>query len=118
MFNEKVPTVIEALKKKKKGVNVIGHEDGSDVLEPINGGIENAVALAKQADIVLLAVGEASEMSGDAADAAGKPVFVLLNNERPILLKWLQEHFHGSLDQWQVLQLPIFSLANTIHLVN
>lgn len=77
---------------------------GSDVNAPISGGIEAAVAAAKAADVVLLAIGESQGMSGEAqsrADivvpkaqqdlaeavaAAGKPVVVVLKNGRPLAL--------------------------------
>ena len=39
---------------------------GSNVEEPLAGGIEQAVAAARQADIVLLAIGEHAGMSGEA----------------------------------------------------
>ena len=40
--------------------------EGSGVEEPLAGGIEQAVAAAQQADIVVLAIGEAQNMSGEA----------------------------------------------------
>ena len=40
--------------------------EGSGVEEPLAGGIEQAVAAARQADIVVLAIGEAQGMSGEA----------------------------------------------------
>lgn len=73
---------------------------GSDVEAPLAGGIEAAVIAAAQSDIVLLAVGESSEMSAEsksrvdigipapqlalaeAVAAVGKPVVVLLRNGR------------------------------------
>lgn len=78
---------------------------GSDVNEPIAGGIAAAVAAARAADVVLLAVGESQGMSGEAQSrtdivvpqaqrdlaeavaAAGKPVVVLLKNGRPLVLE-------------------------------
>jgi beta-glucosidase len=78
---------------------------GSDIERPIPGGIEAAVAAARTADIVLLAVGEGQDMSGEAqsrteivlpwpqqrlADAvaqAGKPIVVLLKNGRALALE-------------------------------
>jgi beta-glucosidase len=79
---------------------------GSDVEKPIPGGIDAAVAAARAADIVLLAVGESQEMSGEAqshteiglawpqqhlAEAVvqtGKPVVVVLKNGRALALEW------------------------------
>jgi beta-glucosidase len=73
---------------------------GCDVEAPLPGGIEAAVMAAGQADVVLLAVGESSEMSAEsksrvdigipapqlalaeAVAATGKPVVVLLRNGR------------------------------------
>ena len=73
---------------------------GSDVEAPLAGGIEAAVLAAADADVVLLAIGESSEMSAEsksrteitipapqqalaeAVAATGKPVVVLLRNGR------------------------------------
>ncbi|MDO7836912.1 glycoside hydrolase family 3 N-terminal domain-containing protein [Sphingobium sp. HBC34] len=77
---------------------------GSAVNAPIDGGIAQAVAAAKAADIVLLAIGESQAMSGeaqsrtvieippaqqalaDAVAATGKPVAVLLRHGRALAL--------------------------------
>lgn len=73
---------------------------GSDVEAPLPGGIEAAVTVASEADVILLAVGESNEMSAEsksrvdigipdaqlalaeAVAATGKPVVVLLRNGR------------------------------------
>ncbi|WP_349261178.1 glycoside hydrolase family 3 N-terminal domain-containing protein [Povalibacter sp.] len=78
---------------------------GSDIEAPIDGGIEAAVAAAKSADIVLLAVGEGEKMSGEAQSrtsivvpepqqnlaeavaATGKPIVVLLSTGRALALQ-------------------------------
>ena len=73
---------------------------GSNVEAPLDGGIDAAVAAAQAADVVLLAIGESTEMSAEsksrvdigipqaqldlaeAVAATGKPVVVLLRNGR------------------------------------
>ncbi len=78
---------------------------GSNVNASIAGGIEAAVAAAREADVVLLAIGEDQNMSGEASSradivipdaqqalaeavaATGKPIVVLLKNGRPLALK-------------------------------
>ncbi|WP_230461435.1 glycoside hydrolase family 3 N-terminal domain-containing protein [Sphingobium sp. CAP-1] len=77
---------------------------GSGVTAPVAGGIDAAVAAARAADIVILAVGEREAMSGeatsrdlilmpapqqelaDAVAAVGKPVVVALRNGRALAL--------------------------------
>lgn len=91
---------------------------GSDVAAPVAGGIEAAVAAAQAADVVLLAVGEDSSMSGEsrsrssvtlpaaqqalaeAVAATGKPVVVLLRNGRPLALKGSVLKADGLLVTW------------------
>jgi beta-glucosidase len=78
---------------------------GSGVEETIPGGIEAAVAAARTADIVLLAIGENEAMSGEAQSraeivvpapqqalaeavaAVGKPVVIVLKNGRALALQ-------------------------------
>ncbi len=78
---------------------------GSGIEESLEGGIEQAVATARQADIVLLAIGEGQNMSAEAqsrADivvpepqqrlaeavaAVGKPTVVVLKNGRALALQ-------------------------------
>jgi beta-glucosidase len=78
--------------------------EGCGVERPIPGGIEAAVAAAKAADVVVLSIGEAQSMSGEAQSraeivmpapqqalaeaiaATGKPIVVVLRNGRALAL--------------------------------
>jgi len=78
---------------------------GSRVEAPLNGGIAAAVTAARAADIVVLAIGEGQDMSGEAESrvdivvpaaqqalaeavaATGKPVVVVLKNGRALALE-------------------------------
>ena len=80
--------------------------------------IPDAVAAAKQADLVILALGESREMSGEAKSrasldlpgqqralaeavlATGKPVIAVLFNGHPLALPWLQEKATSILEAW------------------
>ena len=80
-------------------------EPGSGIEAPIDGGIERAVQAAKTAHIVILAVGEGEDMSGeatsrteigippaqralaDAVAAVGRPMIVLLRHGRALALQ-------------------------------
>lgn len=80
-------------------------EAGSGIHEPLAGGVARAVAAAKAADVVLLAIGEAGDMSGEgnsrveitvpaaqqalaeAVSNTGKPVVVLLRHGRALALE-------------------------------
>jgi beta-glucosidase len=79
--------------------------EGSNVEDPVPGGIEQAVAAARQADIVILAIGEDAGMSGEAQSrteivvpepqqalaeavaAVGKPMVVVLRHGRALALE-------------------------------
>ncbi|TWW00863.1 beta-glucosidase BglX [Chitinophaga pinensis] len=77
-----------------------------------------AVALARQSDIVVMALGESQGMTGEAASrsdisipenqrellkavyATGKPVVLVLSNGRPITLEWENAHIPAILETW------------------
>lgn len=79
---------------------------------------EEALRVARGADVVIAALGEASEMSGESSSrsdisipavqrelleallATGKPVVLVLFNGRPLTLGWEQEHVSAILDVW------------------
>lgn len=100
-----------------KRTNVFGVEIDTDkrsAEEMIN----EAVAAAQQADVVVAVVGEAADMTGEASSMAdiniqesqrnllkalaktGKPVVMVLYNGRPMTLKWESENLHSILDVW------------------
>lgn len=84
------------------------------------GGIEAAVSAARQADVVVLALGEALEMSGEsrsrtsldlpgaqrrlvlAVASTGKPIAAVLLSGRPLALPWLQEHASAIVQAWHL----------------
>lgn len=80
--------------------------------------LEEAVRTARQADVVVAALGEASEMSGESSSrtdisipdvqrrlleallATGKPVVLVLFNGRPLTINWEKEHVSAILEAW------------------
>jgi beta-glucosidase len=93
-------------------------EAGCKVEEAIEGGLERAVAAAEKADLVILALGESSEMSGEAASRmdihlprvqqelaeaivkTGKPLVLVLTNGRPLVLDWFERHVDAIVETW------------------
>jgi len=91
---------------------------GSGVEEPLPGGIEQAVAAARQTDVVILAIGEGAGMSGEAQSrteivvpepqqrlaeavaAAGKPVVVVLKHGRALALQGAVANAPAILATW------------------
>ncbi len=81
-------------------------------------GMAEAVRVARAADVVIVAVGESAEMSGEAASrtsldlpgrqlelvqaihATGKPYVVVLMNGRPLTINWLAENSPAILETW------------------
>jgi len=96
----------------------ITHAKGVDIDGEDMSGIPAAFDLARHADLVILCVGEARWMSGEAgcrarpglpgrqaelADAvldSGKPVVVLLSSGRPLTVSWLFERAGAVLATW------------------
>ncbi|MDY1548774.1 beta-glucosidase BglX [Luteibacter sahnii] len=92
--------------------------DGAGIEAPIDGGIEAAVAAARRADVVLLAIGEPQVYSGeaqartqivvpaaqqalaDAVAATGTPVVVLLKNGRALALHGAVRDANAILVTW------------------
>lgn len=90
------------------------HRDKRSSTELLN----EAVRIAKGADVIVAAVGEAAEMSGEAASRTtieipetqkellkallktGKPVVLVLFTGRPLVLKWEQENVPAILNTW------------------
>lgn len=92
--------------------------DGCGIDEAIPGGIDAAVAAARAADIVLLAIGESQRMSGEAQSrvdigipapqralaeavaATGKPIVVLLRHGRGLVLEGAVKQAPAILATW------------------
>ena len=80
--------------------------------------MSKAVTLARSADLTILVLGEAQNMSGEAASresldlpgseeqlleavaATGKPVVLVLMNGRPLNIKWAAQHVPTILEAW------------------
>lgn len=117
-YSKETVTLIEGLEKAGKTQSSLLFEEGCKVDEAILGGLERAVAAAEQADIVILALGESSEMSGEAASRmdihlpkvqqelaeaiiqVGKPTVLVLTNGRPLVLNWFESRVDAILETW------------------
>jgi beta-glucosidase len=104
--------------EKKWGDSVIQVAQGCDVETITETQLEEAIAVAKQSDVIVLALGEHSEMSGEAASRADirlpkaqlqlvsylkklkKPLIVVLFNGRPLDLHGIIDEADAVLEAW------------------
>jgi len=105
--------------EQRVGAGKIRYATGGDVQSSSDAEIQKAVEAARQADVVILTLGEEAEtQSGEAASraylnlpgrqeellekvsATGKPVVLLLFSGRPLTLPWAFEHVPAILAAW------------------
>jgi beta-glucosidase len=98
--------------------SVLAYAQGVEIEAAAPSDIPGALELARAAEIVVLCLGEAASMSGEAASRArpdlpgrqreladavldlGKPVVVLLSSGRPLMVPWLFERADAVLATW------------------
>lgn len=98
-------------------ISVFGKNNGWDS-RPEDDMIAEAVALASKSDVVVAALGESAEMTGECASRSdislpenqqrllkallktGKPLVLVLFNGRPLAIKWESEQVPAILDVW------------------
>ncbi len=110
-------TILEGLQNALPGAEILFAE-GVAIEGEEESGIPTALELCHDVDIILLCLGEAAAMSGEAASRAslglpgrqealawaalslGKPVVALLSSGRPLTLPWLFERAAASVATW------------------
>ena len=91
---------------------------GCEINDSSQSGFAEAIDMARQADVVIMSVGEASDWSGEAKSrsnihlpgmqeelvkaiyATGKPMVVLINAGRPLIFNWTADHVPAILYTW------------------
>jgi beta-glucosidase len=94
------------------------HAEGSKILGDDRSGFDQAIRLARRADVTILALGEQGDRTGEAASrahldlegqqqklleaihATGKPVIVVLFSGRPLTVGWAAEHAAAIVAAW------------------
>ncbi len=112
-----VVSLLEGVRRALPGVSIL-YEPGCGISDTTTADIGAAVATARKADAVILAVGESRDMSGEASCrafiglpgaqemlvrdvvAAGRPTVLVLMNGRPLALPWEAEHVPAILETW------------------
>ena len=105
--------------QNKLGTNAkLLYAKGCEINDSSQAGFAEAIDVAKQADVVIMNVGEASDWSGEAKSrsnlhlpgmqeelikavyATGKPLVVLINAGRPLIFNWTADHVPAILYTW------------------
>lgn len=115
---EDVVTLLAGIKSKVSPSTKITYAKGCDINSDSTAGFDEAVNAARNADAVILAVGESAEMSGEASarasldlpgkqldlikaiHATGKPYAIVLMNGRPLTINWMAENSPAILETW------------------
>jgi len=104
--------------QKQAGQTELIYARGCDITDTSRTGFNEALRAAEKADVVIMALGERADMTGEAKSksdirlpgvqedlikaiqATGKPVVVLLMAGRPMVFNWTAEHMPAILYTW------------------
>jgi len=108
----------QGIKNQLERNSEILYSKGCNMNDDDKSGFEEALATAKSADVVILSLGEAANMSGEAKSRSslqlpgvqeelmkeiyktGKPIVLLLNAGRPLIFNWAADHIPAILYTW------------------
>jgi beta-glucosidase len=114
----RITSLYEGVKKKVNSNTTLLYAKGCNIDDTDTTGFAEAVAVAKNADVVIMSVGEAGNVSGEAKSrssigfqgvqenlvkavyATGKPVVVLVNAGRPLIFNWTKDHVPAIVYTW------------------
>ena len=114
----RIVSVWDGVKSKLGNGTKMLYAKGCNVNDNSTDGFTEAVEIAKQADIVVMNIGEARDMSGEAKSrssirlpgvqedlikaiqATGKPVVVMINAGRPLIFNWVADNVPAILYTW------------------
>ncbi|WP_426092837.1 glycoside hydrolase family 3 N-terminal domain-containing protein [Flavobacterium sp. DSR3-2] len=117
-YNTQVVSQWEGLQNKVGSSSKLLYAKGCEIDGDNKDGFAEAIAIANQADIVILSIGERADMSGEAKSrsnihlpgvqeelvkaiqATGKPVVVLINAGRPLVFNWTADNVPAILYTW------------------
>ena len=115
--NEDIASLMEGIKLQVPGAQIL-YAKGCNIDDSVRSGFNDAIAVADKSDIVVMAMGEAPDMTGEAKSksnihlpgvqeelikaiiATGKPVVVVLMAGRPMVFNWTAEHAPAILYAW------------------
>jgi len=114
-----VITLKAALEMRAKANNTsFAYAKGTEIMDTSEDGFPEAIRVAKQADVVVLALGESDSMSGEAGSraildlpgnqeklletiaATGRPIVLLVFSGRPLVLTWAAQHIPSIMEVW------------------
>jgi beta-glucosidase len=111
-------TVLAGLKERAGTAVAVQYAKGAGIGDTATAGFTEAVALARQADVAVLVLGEAGDMSGEAASRShlglpgvqeqlleavqgtGTPVVLVIMSGRPLAVRWAAEHVPAIVEAW------------------
>ncbi len=114
----RIVTLWEGMQRKLSSTTKLLYAKGCNINDEKKEDFDEAVAVARQADVVVLSVGEASDMTGEAKSrsnlhlpgvqeelikaivATGKPVIVLISAGRPLVFNWTADHVPAIVYTW------------------
>lgn len=115
--NENIPSLWDGM-LKQAGQTRLLYAQGCDLTDMSKVGFADAIAAAQQADVIVMAMGEKPDMTGEAKSksnihlpgiqeelikamkATGKPVVVLLMAGRPMIFNWTADNVQAILYAW------------------
>jgi beta-glucosidase len=114
----RIVSLWEGVQKQVSGNTKLLYAKGCGITDTAKAGFAEAIAAANNADVIILSIGEARDMSGEAKSrssiqlpgiqeelvkaiyATGKPVVVLINAGRPLVFNWTADHAPAILYTW------------------
>src|SRR5690606_9620185 len=114
----RIITQYQGIKSKVSRGTTLLYAKGCEVSDTSTAGFAEAVKIARQADVVIMSMGEQYDMSGESRSrsditfpgvqealikaiyATGTPIVMLVNAGRPLVFDWAADHVPAILYTW------------------
>jgi beta-glucosidase len=125
-------TVYEALQQHYGNAATIHYNKACNVLDTTHNGFATAIQLAKKSDVVIVAVGEHWNMTGEAKSRGyiglpgvqeqliealhktGKPIVVLVMAGRPLIFEYASKHIPAIVNTWLLGDMAGTAIVNVL----